>query len=250
MEIALNIAIVDDNPTDTARLRSFIRTWHESSSPLTLSTASYPSGEDMMRVFVPGSLQLVFMDILMGGTNGVDTARQIRRLDSEVLIVFLTTSRDFAFEAFPVHPFDYIIKPCTKKNVAGVLDEALRFLNAYDPKITLRLPHSVMTIPARLIASAVSRSHTVELTLTDGQTLTSNMTFREVERELSQHSSFLLCNRGIILNMSQISAMKDGTFIMKDGAVFPIRVNGQAKVRDAFSQYLITNMKAEVLKGE
>ena len=44
--------------------------------------------------------------------------------------------------------------------------------------------------------------------------------------------------------------MKDGTFIMKDGAVFPIRVNGQAKVRDAFSQYLITNMKAEVLKGE
>ena len=164
MEIALNIAIVDDNPTDTARLRSFIRTWHESSSPLTLSTASYPSGEDMMRVFVPGSLQLVFMDILMGGTNGVDTARQIRRLDSEVLIVFLTTSRDFAFEAFPVHPFDYIIKPCTKKNVAGVLDEALRFLNAYDPKNYAQAPslshdHSSKAHSFRSLTQPHSRTH-------------------------------------------------------------------------------------------
>ncbi|MBQ7544129.1 MAG: hypothetical protein IJT02_04215 [Synergistaceae bacterium] len=64
------------------------------------------------------------------------------------------------------------------------------------------------------------------------------MTFREAAEELSRHSDFLLCNRGIIVNMSQIYDMKDGTFIMKNGAVYPIKVNGRAQVKAAFSQSL------------
>ena len=70
------------------------------------------------------------------------------------------------------------------------------------------------------------------------------MTFREVEKLFAEDSRFLLCNRGIILNMSEISAQEKGVFVMKDGTHYPIRVNGQSKITEAFSQYLISSMRA------
>ena len=103
----MNIAIVDDDLSDSMRLRSFIRTWFgaEESLDVVPNITSYQSGEEM-------------------------------------LIIFLTTSKEYAFDTFLLHPFDYIIKPCTKKNVSKVLAEAVRFLDAQDPKIRLRVPHS------------------------------------------------------------------------------------------------------------
>ena len=102
----------------------------------------------------------------------------------------------------------------------------------------------------RLISSVVSsREHTVEINLTDGKCIRSIMTFREIEKLFAEDSRFLLCNRGIIVNMSQISAQEKGVFIMKNGTRYPIRVNGQSKVTEAFSQYLISNMRAGKLRG-
>ena len=100
----------------------------------------------------------------------------------------------------------------------------------------------------RLIISAVSRDHKVEINLTDGRCLYAKAPFREIEKLFAGDSRFLLCNRGVIVNMSQISAQEKGVFIMKNGTHYPIRVNGQAKILAEFSQYLIINMRAECLK--
>lgn len=246
----MNIAIVDDNMTDSARLRSFIRNWFGAGKHSLSSVLTYSSGEDMLRNFVPGTLQIVFMDILMGDLNGIETARKLRSLDSDVLIVFLTTSRDFVFDAFPVHAFDYVIKPCDKKTVDHVLDEAAKFFDAYDPKITLTLSHSEYTVSVKSIASVLSQGHSVEVNLADGKCILATMTFREIQGLLSQHSSFILCNKGVLVNMSQIASLDNGVFIMKDGSRYPVKVNGRAKVLATFSQYLISNMKAQALTHE
>ena len=62
-------------------------------------------------VYEPGHSDLVFLDICMGDVNGIELARHLRAVDEKVLIVFLTTSSEYAFDAFPIHPFDYLMKP-------------------------------------------------------------------------------------------------------------------------------------------
>ena len=240
----LNIAVVDDNASDSLRLRSFLRTWSESGTHSISNIDSYSCGEEFIRAFIPGTVNIVFMDIIMGNISGIDTAARIRRLDPELLIIFLTTSKDFAFEAFPVHAFDYIIKPCTKKNVERVMNEAARLLNADEPEITLKVSRTEYQFPARSIISAVSQNHNVEINLADGRCITASMRFRDAEDIFMKHECFLLCNRGIIVNMSCISAMDNGVFIMKNGVRYPIRIRGRADVVSAFSQYLISHMKA------
>ena len=241
----LNIAIVDDTLSDIIRLENFLRNWFYGSEHKLVRISSYANGEEILKDFEPKMFHIVFMDIIMGDINGVETARQLRLEDTELLIVFMTTSSEYAFKTFPIHPFDYVLKPYHQKDVEKVLNEAVRVLTATDPTVTIKIPHSEYTIPMRLISSVVSnRNHTVEINLTDGKCVVSTMTFREIEKLFAEDSRFLLCNRGIIVNMSQISSQEKGVFVMKDGARYPIRVNGQSKITAAFSQYLISNMRA------
>lgn len=245
----LNVAIVDDTLSDVLRLKNFIHNWAYGSVHELGIIQSYTSGEAMLKDFMPKLFHIVFMDIIMGEMNGVETAYQLRQEDTELLIVFMTTSGEYALKTFPVHPFDYVLKPYHQKDVEKVLDEAVRVLTATDPTVTIKVPHSQYEIPMRLISSVVSnREHTVEINLTDGKCIRSIMTFREIEKLLAEYSRFLLCNRGIIVNMSQISAQEKGVFVMKDGTRYPIRVKGQSKVTEAFSQYLISNMRAGKLR--
>ena len=245
----LNIAVVDDTSSDVLRLNNFIRNWAYGSSCELGVIQSYASGEEMLKDFVPKAFHIVFMDIIMGDMNGVETAQQLRLEDTELLIVFMTTSSEYAFKTFPIHPFDYVMKPYHQKEVEKVLDEAVRILTATDPIVTIKVPHAEYKIPMRLISSVVSnRNHTVEINLTDGKCVVSTMTFREIEKLFAEDSRFLLCNRGIILNMSQILVQEKGVFVMKDGTRYPIRVNGQSKMTEAFSQYLISSMRAGKLR--
>ena len=246
MSLELNIAIVDDTLSDVFRLKSFVESWFAASEHKLTGITAFTSGEEMLKTFGPKMFQIVFMDIIMKEINGVDTARILRNYDTELLIVFTTTSREYAFDAFPVHPFDYIVKPYGKKDVDRVLDDALKMLMADDPAVTIKSARSEYTIPLRLISSVVSNNHTVDVKLTDGKTISSTMTFRQAEKLFADDSRFLLCNRGIIVNMSQISAQEEGVFIMNNGERYPLRVIGQSKIKAAFSQYLITNMRAEI----
>ena len=242
----LNIAVVDDTLSDVVRLKNFIRSWSYGSACELGIIKSYASGEEMLKDFAPKVFQIVFMDIIMDKLNGIETARQLRLEDTELLIVFTTTSSEYAFQSFSIHPFDYVLKPYSRKEVDKVLDEALRILTANDPTVTIKAARSEYTIPLRLISAVVSNSHNVEINLVDGKCISSTMTFRQAEKLFAEDSRFLLCNRGIIVNMSQISAQEDGVFIMKIGERYPIRVMGQSKITAAFSQYLIATMRGQI----
>ena len=54
--------------------------------------------------------------------TGVDAAREIRKKDKKVKIVFITTSNEFASESYEVRAEDYLIKPYDKTRLENVMD--------------------------------------------------------------------------------------------------------------------------------
>ena len=244
----LNIAVVDDTRLDAEKLSRVVQHWLSDSRQHTGTLTHYPNGEELLKNFEPDKYNLVFMDILMQNLNGIDTARKIRLCDNHTLLVFTTGSREFAFDAFPLHPFDYVLKPYESERVIQVLSEAVNFLKAPDPVINVRVSRSVYSIPLRNIAVVEARDHFVELVLTDGRCLLCSMTFGEVEAVLKDDSRFLLCSRGVIINMDSVSSLsrsKD-VFIMKDGLRCVIRVRGRAKILERFTQYQILRLRGEI----
>ena len=237
----ISIAIVDDLRTDCAYLASEVHRWFDEHPGHDLRLYFYESAEAMLSERPP--VQLAFLDICMDGMTGVELAHALRRLDEKILLVFLSTSRDFAFEAFPVHPFDYLLKPCDPAALDRVLSEALRVLATPDPSVLIRIPRGERSVPLRSIVSAVSQGHSVELTLVDAPPLRSNLTFAELEALLSPDPRFLLCNRGVLVNMDYVRSLDDDTLRMQDGVVFPLRTRGRADLVRCFSQYQISRLK-------
>ncbi|MBQ7732567.1 MAG: response regulator transcription factor [Synergistaceae bacterium] len=244
----LNIAVVDDTRLDAERLSRVVQRWLTENQHDPGNLTHYSSGGELLRNFEPDKFNLVFMDILMKDINGIDTARQIRVTDKRTLLVFTTTSREFAFDAFPLHPFDYVIKPYESEKLGQVMSEVINVLKAPEPSIDVRVSRSVYSVPLRSILSVSARDHYVELTLTDGRCVLCSMSFSKLEAMLQDDPRFLLCNRGVIINMDSVSSMtrEKDVFIMKDGSRCALRVRGRAKILNDFTQYQLMRVKGEI----
>ena len=93
-----------------------------------------------LKEFEPGFFRVAFFDIRMDDMTGIQLAEQVRKQDTSLLICFLTTSREYAFDAFPIHPFDYLIKPVDQEKLNHVMDEVVRSLAVIkDPEVREKL---------------------------------------------------------------------------------------------------------------
>ena len=239
-----NIAIVDDSEPDREALIGDLRA--RIAGQDALSVMDYASAQALLDAWRPGAFQLVFLDICMEGMNGVELARQLRTRDASVLIVFLTSSVEFMPETFPVHPFDYLVKPCRFEDLSRVLKEARRVLTLPEPELLVRADRQELRIPYGNISAAQSQGHAVVIELAAGEHIRSAMTFSEIEHELSADPRFLQCNRGILLNMDHIASTDGSVFIMKNGARFPIRIREQRALVASFSQYQISHTRGRM----
>ena len=241
LAMRISIAIVDDLAEDRARLNSAIAHWFASRPDMESAVYVYPGAEEMLAAQQP--VQIAFLDIRMQGLSGIALARRLRLLDEKILLVFLSSSAEYAFDAFPVHPFDYLLKPCADEAVAHVLDEALRVLSTAEPTVLIRVARAEHQVPLSRITAAVSQGHSVEITLTGGETLRSILTFSELESLLGKDPRFLICNRGVLVNMDHVLALDGDLLRMQDGSVFPLRTRGRAELTARFTQYQISRLK-------
>ncbi len=237
-----NIAIVDDRKEDRDRLESAIKDFFSMQLNDRISIETFESAEEFLPHFEPNKYHMAFLDIVMDEMNGIELAKKIRADDAHILIVFQTTSREYAFDTFPVHPFDYLMKPCKEDELSSVLTEAMRVIRAGDPEIKVATARDSFIVPIRSICAVVSRGHNVELQLTNNQNLTSTETFKGISEKLASDARFLLINRGVLINMDHVLSPTPDGMKMKNGTVHPIKVNGRAAILSSFSQYMISRV--------
>lgn len=110
------IGICDDNAGDAGKIRFAL----EDVSP-DIELRCFGSGGALLNEVRNGAaFDLVFLDIFLAGENGMETAGALRAISPATEIVFCTTSRDFAVEAFRVQAADYLVKPCSEQDVVNV----------------------------------------------------------------------------------------------------------------------------------
>ncbi len=238
----LRVAAVDDLPKDLVLLQVDLE--ELAKERFQLDFFGFSSGEALLKDFAPGRFDLILLDIFMEGVSGLDTAQEIRRLDPHCLIVFLTSSPDFAWQAFPLHPFDYLLKPYQLQRLQDLLDEALRVLDITQPEIVLRLARHSMSLPLANIAYAMAQNHSVVLMTHVGEVRCID-TFRTIHDQLLQDERFMECNRGIVVNMDAVLQFDESCIRMTDGRQFAVRQKSKKQLFTAFTQYQFSHMKKE-----
>ena len=239
--MALPIAIVEDQAPDAQRLEELLQqqlpeaecTW-------------FPCGDDFLRAAAePGSYAVVFLDICMTGTNGIETARQLRQADPEVLIVFVTSSPEYVWDAFPVHPFDYLLKPYQEEKFEHLAAELRRALHCKEPELEIRIARQSIQLPLRKILYAIARNHYVLITTEDGE-YRAMCSFAQIEEKLTAQDNFMSCNRGVIINMDKVLRFGEDCIEILDGTRLPVRQKDKCTLLARFTQYQFRHMRQEL----
>ena len=104
-----NIVIVEDCTQDLDILTEFLDRYMQESGEK-FEVTVFRDGIDFLDKFKP-TYDLVFMDIEMPMSNGMNTARKLRALDGRVQIIFVTNLAQYAVSGYEVDATDYIVKP-------------------------------------------------------------------------------------------------------------------------------------------
>ena len=115
------ILVVDDD----ADIRRAFRRNLESEA---LQVVDAPSAEEAIRMVAQVRPSLVVMDIRMGTTNGLDTLRKLRELDSRLLVIMMTAygTTQTAIEAMKLGAYDYVLKPLEVPRLKELIESALK----------------------------------------------------------------------------------------------------------------------------
>ncbi|MGB8455006.1 MAG: LytTR family DNA-binding domain-containing protein [Anaerocolumna sp.] len=118
----INIAICDDDIMITDEMKEII-TQYKKDRNEEISCDIFHNGESLMSG--DKEYDIIFLDIIMAGMDGIETARKLRKRDKTVEIIYLTSYTGMTKEALAVHAFEYLEKPITKEQIYYQLDEAL-----------------------------------------------------------------------------------------------------------------------------
>ena len=83
----------------------------------------FSSGEELF--LSDKKIDILFLDIQMPGKNGMEAARELRKKDKNVILIFVTAAEEYVFQAFDVGAFHYIVKPIDDMKFADVLCRAV-----------------------------------------------------------------------------------------------------------------------------
>ncbi len=117
------IAVCDDEVMECSRMATKIRgILDEMEVPCTIR--QFYSGRELLQS--SETFDIIFLDIIMDGLDGMRTARLVREEAFDKLLVFISASRDYVFDAYDVEAFQYLLKPVEDKKLKSVLRKAVR----------------------------------------------------------------------------------------------------------------------------
>lgn len=238
----LRMMIVEDRRPDAERLERLLK---KEFAGETVLCRRFESGDDFLSFFTPGAADAVFLDICMDGTNGIGTAQQLRLKDPQLPIVFVTSSPEYVWDAFPVHPFDYLLKPYKEEKLHQLAEELRRILCRQEPELDVRIARQTVQLPVHKIHYALSQNHFVRVVTDDGECRAVE-NFAQVEQKLMTQKNFLVCNRGVILNMDKVLRFDGDSIEMLDGARLPVRQKDKSSLFAQFTQYQFRHMRHEI----
>lgn len=121
----IKIAICDDEKTLCEILRQKIESYCKNLGIICQIT-DFESGERLLALPTEELPDILFLDIQMPGKNGMQTARELRCKNSDMILIFVTALSEYVYEAFDVNAFHYLVKPFDNEKLHEVLDNALR----------------------------------------------------------------------------------------------------------------------------
>lgn len=233
----IRIAICDDEPLEINRAENILMRYALEHPQYQIKIYSFVAPLELLsHVEERGGFDVMLLDVYMTGILGTDTARELRKLGDDAEIIFLTTSKDHALDAFEVNAAQYLVKPYEELCLFAALDKVMQRINVERRGvITLKTSEGIARLaPRDVVFTETGRNNYQIMHTIQGKKLEVRMTASELFELLSQNKYFIRCGVSLSLNLKYIRQISKDAIVFDTGErlAYPYRV--YQKLKDEF----------------
>lgn len=232
----LGIAIVEDDREQAALLETHIKRY-AAERQLVVSVSVFYDAVTFLEKYTQG-YQMIFMDIKMPMLDGMDAARFLRERDQKVVLVFVTTMRQYAIQGYDVDAADFIVKPVNYPEFALKFTRLLGKVErpeAVSPDVFIKTENSFVRLALSDIFYVEVKGHYCVYHTASGE-YRRYQTLKNAEASLPSRS-FARCNNFLLVNLEHVSRI-DGMSVFVEGEELQISHPKRKAFVEAFSQFM------------
>ena len=212
------VAVYDDSDADRRYIMNMVRSW-ASAAGHEVQIDGFPSAESFLfRYAGESDYDILLLDIEMGAMDGVAMAKELRKSNDTVQIIFITGYSDYISEGYEVAALHYLMKPVNEEKLCLVLDRAAEKLAKNERILNFEVSGEMVRVPIYQIRYAdVLGNYVTVHAQTD---VTVKMTLGELEKQLDER--FYRVGRSALVNLTQISRVTRAEIRLNDGTAIPL----------------------------
>ena len=217
----MNIAYCEDEKIQKEILEELLCRWGK------VNLVWYESAEQMLfECDGRYPFDLIILDIQMRNQNGMELARQIRRADPQVPLLFLTATKEYVFEGYEVNALRYLIKPIQPSQLFAILDEIQA-----STKRSILLNGNRIDLNALVYVEA--EAHYCHLVFEDHRQK-EKIGIRELKTLLDD--SFVMIHRSYLVNIAKVDQIRREE-LSAGSFTLPVARSQLKTVSEAFIEY-------------
>ena len=188
---------------------------------------------------------ILFLDVVMPGQNGMDVTKEIRQYDTNMKIIFLTSSPEFAVESYSVGAYFYQLKPIWEESFFRLMDAVLAECEKKKKnRLILRSKDGITRIDLQQLEYCEVLGRKLLFHLENGAVLESAGSLDDLAGQLMQYSNFFRPHRSFLVNMEYIQNISSRSIKMVNDAEIPIPHGKCSEIKNTYMEYAFNGEQA------
>lgn len=197
------------------------------------------SGEKVIEYLEMNEVDIAFLDIDLKGMSGLTVASKILKKNPKIITIFITSHSEYAYDAFTVEAFSYLMKPIDPDRLERIFKKAVLHVN----DIYNRLSRVPLLITEDNIKRKINQSSIIFIERVYSQSIIITKTGKHSVYETITsligrlEENFLQINQGIIVNLEEVAIIKGSQVNMKTGEIFSVGRTFSKTVKIKYLEY-------------
>lgn len=209
----MNAIIVDDNKIARTTMKQLVSQVKDMKL-----VGECENAMDAYNLLQEQPVDLIFLDIEMPGMTGLELTKNLG--NKRPLIIFTTSKKDYAAEAFELNVADYIVKPVTNSRFIQAVNKAREILQSNTEEVKLKEDEFIFVRDSNIVRRlklddilfAEAMGDYVKL-FTVQKFFAIHTTLKAVEERLPA-SKFVRVHRSYIVSLTKIDSIQDGALLI------------------------------------
>ncbi|AFS78960.1 sensory transduction protein LytT [Gottschalkia acidurici 9a] len=231
----MKVALCDDDKIFRDKIKNHLNTYIEEYPEIEMF--EFCCGEDLLNSYnAEHKYDILLLDVELININGLDTAEEIRKLDKNVIIIFISSYTQYVFNVFSLNAFNYLVKPFTLEEFNEVLNKAIKQHRVNYFKYSVKNNESIINLEIKDILYIEGYRRHIKV-FTEDNIYESVGKLKDQEKILKSYN-FVTCHQGFLVNMAYIKEISKSDIILTNGSEVPISVRKRADTIKEFNRYL------------